>query len=164
MTLIGLDNYGWYHPILITGTFGESGSQIRIDDPNNNAISLGSPSTTTLDFVDALSDNVKIVYQYSGAPHYAVFLKKSNGSYRFGFFDGAAAYYTPGAEAAAAAYSEAEVDAVFNATASISTWASDNYIRDDVNYDAEWPAAPAGGGGGGEGAAAGDPFITPILC
>lgn len=156
MSLIGTDNYAHYHPILTSGTFGESGSQIKIVDPSNNSIWLGSPSTDTLDFVDSLSDNTyKIVYQYSGAPHYAVFLKKSDGTYRFGFFDGTHAYSST--EAEAAAYSEADVDAVLSATALLSN--GQHFVPAGMNYDAEWPAAPAPTGG-----ANGDPFVTPILC
>ena len=137
MTELGDGNY--YGADMHVGNFGEAGSEVKLHDSNGTYVTnfgLGAV------FKDAMSDNVKIVYQYSNGL-YIVFLKKSDGSFRFGFFENAV--YTTD-EAAAANYTEAEVDSKMDGLA--ASWQG--------NFDLShvWPA---------EGGASGDPFITPVF-
>lgn len=139
-----LGNGVYYGAQMQVESFGQAGSSLRIF-PNNNTdnTALGLYA----EFQDSMSDSVKIVYKYTSHAngYHVVFLKKSDGSYRFGFFENAT--YTTD-ETAAANYTEAEVDAKIDL----------NNVSWTGSFDLSsvWPAEGAAG-------ASGDPFITPLF-
>ena len=142
-TILGLGVY--YGAQMQVESFGQAGSSLRIfpnNNTNNTALGLYA------EFQDSMSDSVKIVYKYTSHPngYHVVFLKKSDGSYRFGFFENAT--YTTD-ETAAANYTEAEVDAKIDLNN--ASWTG------SFDLSSVWPAE------GGAAGASGDPFITPLF-
>lgn len=143
MTQLGDGNF--YGADMHSGNFGEANSQIKLHDNIGSYITIASEGEA--DFMDSMSDNVKIVYKYVSGGLYVVFLKKSDETFRFGFFEDTP--YTND-ETAAANYTEGDVNALIDTLP--ASWQG-NF--DLTNF---WPQASSSGG------ASGDPFVTPILC